>query len=142
MIKDQQDIQELTGTFMEGRYILIADDQEMNLLLLKLILTRWKCRFDMATDGISAMELFNQYNYDLVLLDQHMPGLSGIEVARQIRQDKDPVKAGVICLALTANISAEDEAAFRQVGFNGWLLKPFKEKEIYQEIMKYLPVER
>jgi signal transduction histidine kinase/ActR/RegA family two-component response regulator len=140
MTKSQKDIQEMTGAFMEDRYVLIADDQEMNLLLLKLILTRWKCRFDMAVDGPSAMELFNLYNYDLVLLDLHMPGLSGIQVLEKIRQDKDPVKAGVVALALTANISAEDEAAFRQVGFNGWLLKPFKEKDIYQEIMKYLPV--
>jgi signal transduction histidine kinase/CheY-like chemotaxis protein len=140
MINGQQDIQELTGAFMEGRYILIADDQEMNLLLLKLILTRWKCRFDMATDGISAMELFNQHHYDLVLLDQHMPGMSGIEVMTHIRRDRDPVKAGTVCLALTANISAEDEAAFRQAGFNGWLLKPFREKDIYREVMKYLLV--
>lgn len=135
-----KDIQELTGAFMEGRYVLVADDQEMNLLLLKLILTRWKCRFDMATDGNSAMELFNQYNYDLVLLDLHMPGMSGVEVMEQIRKDKDPVKAGVVSLALTANITADDEAAFRAAGFNGWLMKPFREKEIYQEIMKYLPV--
>ncbi|HEY9261490.1 ATP-binding protein, partial [Chitinophaga sp.] len=139
MTNSQKDIHEMTGSFMEGRYVLIADDQEMNLLLLKLILTRWKCRFDMATDGIGAMELFNQYNYDLVLLDLHMPGLTGIEVMEQIRRDKDPVKAAVPGLALTANITAEDKAAFIRVGFNGWLLKPFREKEIYQEIMKHVP---
>lgn len=140
MNKRPKDIQETTGAFMEGRYVLIADDQEMNLLLLKLILTRWKCRFDMATDGKGALELFNQYNYDLVLLDLHMPGKSGVEVMEEIRKDKDPGKAAVITLALTANITAEDEAAFLKAGFNGWLLKPFREKDIYKVIMEHLPV--
>jgi signal transduction histidine kinase/ActR/RegA family two-component response regulator len=140
MTSAPKDIQEMTGAFMEGRYILIADDQEMNLLLLKLILTRWKCRFDMAIDGESAIALFRQYNYDLVLLDLHMPTMSGLEVMEQIRQDTDPVKAAVVSLALTANITAEDESDFRKAGFNGWLLKPFREKDIYREIMKYVKV--
>lgn len=131
---------EMVGAHMEGRYVLIADDQEMNLLLLKLILTRWKCRFDMATDGQAALELFQQYNYDLVLLDLHMPGLNGIEVMEHIRKDNDPGKAGVVTLALTANISADDEAAFIKAGFNGWLLKPFREKDIYKVIMEHLSV--
>lgn len=130
---------EMLGAHMEGRYVLIADDQEMNLLLLKMILTRWKCRFDMATDGRAALELFQQYSYDLVLLDLHMPELNGIEVMEQIRKNNDPGKAGVVTLALTANISADDEAAFAKAGFNGWLLKPFREKDIYKAIMERLP---
>ncbi|MFY0255444.1 ATP-binding protein [Chitinophaga sp. 30R24] len=128
----------VTGAHMEGRYVLIADDQEMNLLLLKLILTRWKCRFDMATDGESAWQLLIRNNYDLVLLDMHMPGMSGVEVVERIRKMKDPEKAGVVALALTANITADDEAAFRRAGFNGWLLKPFREKDIYQVIIQHL----
>lgn len=131
---------EMVGAHMEGRYVLVADDQEMNLLLLKMILTRWKCRFDMATDGQTALELFQQYSYDLVLLDLHMPKLNGIEVMEQIRKNSDPGKAGVITLALTANISASDEEAFVKAGFNGWLLKPFREKDIYKAIMEHLPV--
>lgn len=131
---------DLTGAHMEGRYVLVADDQEMNLLLLKLILTRWKCRFDMATDGQAAVELFKENHYDLVLLDLHMPLLDGIQVLEEIRKDKDPEKAAVVALALTANISAEDEAAFRKAGFNGWLMKPFREKDIYKAIMKHLEV--
>lgn len=137
--KTPKDVQETTGAFMQGRYVLVADDQEMNLLLLKLILTRWKCRFDMATDGESAISLFHQYDYDLVLLDMHMPGMSGIDVLEQIRQDKDPKKANVVALALTANLTEDEENAFRRAGFNGWLMKPFREKDIYGEIMKYLP---
>lgn len=135
-----KDVEETTGAFMEGKYVLIADDQEMNLLLLKMILTRWKCRFDMAINGRIALELFQQNNYDLVLLDLNMPGLMGTEVMEQIRNDADPGKAAVVGLALSANLSAADEDAIRKSGFNGWLLKPFREKDIYAAIMKYLKV--
>jgi signal transduction histidine kinase/ActR/RegA family two-component response regulator len=138
--KNTNELHETVGASMEGRYVLVADDQEMNLLLLKMILTRWKCRFDMATSGTAALELFHQYHYDLVLLDIHMPEMGGLEVAENIRKDKDPEKAATIVLALTANITASDEERLRKAGFNGWLLKPFREKEIYEAIMKQLPV--
>jgi CheY-like chemotaxis protein len=133
-----KDVQETTGAYMEGKYVLIADDQEMNLLLLKMILTRWKSRFDMATDGKAALDLFHRNNYDLVLLDLNMPEMTGIEVMEQMRREEDPRKSSVIALVLTANITEEDIASFKEAGFNGWLLKPFREKDIYTEIMKYM----
>ncbi|RAJ73917.1 phospho-acceptor domain-containing protein [Chitinophaga dinghuensis] len=133
---NMKDVSEATGATMEGRYVLAADDQEMNLLLLKMILTRWKCRFDMATNGVSALELFRQYRYDLVLLDLQMPEMSGLEVIEAIRKDSDPEKAAVKVFALTGNINPEDEIRFKKAGFNGWLLKPFREKDIYKVIIE------
>lgn len=127
------------GTLMEGKYVLVADDQEMNLLLMKMILTRWKCRFDMAVDGAMAVALFEQNHYDLVMLDLHMPKLSGIDVVEQIRRDKNPDKAKIPVLALTANISQQDIEDFRKAGFDAWVLKPFREKDIYKVIVDHLP---
>nr|WP_295870892.1 ATP-binding protein [uncultured Chitinophaga sp.] len=126
------------GAFMEGRYVLVAEDQEMNLLLLKMMLTRWKCRFDMARDGEVALRLLEQHRYDLVLLDLHMPKFSGLEVVERIRKDADPQKAGVVVLALTADITEQDVRDFRRAGFNDWLMKPFKEMDIYRVIRKNL----
>jgi signal transduction histidine kinase/ActR/RegA family two-component response regulator len=134
----QQDLDQLNGNRLEGLYVLIADDQEMNLLLLKMILTRWKCRFDMAKDGATAYELFKTNHYDLVLLDLQMPHMSGIDVVSRIRTDIDSHKAKVPVLVLTADISRQDEEAFRKAGFNDWMLKPFKEKDIYKVIVKNL----
>lgn len=129
---------EKTGARMADKYVLVADDQEMNLLLLKMILTRWQCRFDMAVDGSIAWELFQQNNYDLVLLDLQMPKMSGIDVVQKIRQDKDSRKAKVPVLALTADISQQDMIDFRKAGFNDWLLKPTREKDIYATMVKYV----
>lgn len=138
VVVTQQDIEQLNGHRLEGLYVLIADDQEMNLLLLKIMLTRWKCRFDMAKDGATAYELFQTNNYDLVLLDFQMPRLSGIDVVSRIRTDTDPQKAKVPVIVLTADISKQDEDSFRKAGFNDWMLKPFREKDMYRMIVKHV----
>jgi signal transduction histidine kinase/ActR/RegA family two-component response regulator len=138
VVVTQQDLEQLDGNHLQGLYVLIADDQEMNLLLLKIMLTRWKCRFDMAKDGATAYELFQANNYDLVLLDLQMPGLSGIDVIGRIRTDADHRKAHVPVIVLTADISHQDEETFRKAGFNDWLLKPFREKELHRTIVKNL----
>jgi CheY-like chemotaxis protein len=126
------------GEGMADKYVLIADDQEMNLLLLKMILTRWQCRFDMAVNGEIAWNLFQQHHYDIVLLDLQMPEMSGMEVIQRIRKDNDPQKSQVPVLVLTADISQQDIIDFRKAGFNDWLLKPTREKDIYETMMKYV----
>ncbi|GAA0524527.1 ATP-binding protein [Chitinophaga japonensis] len=138
VVVTQEDVEKLNGNQLEGLYVLIADDQEMNLLLLKMILTRWKCRFDMAKDGATAYELFKTNRYDLVLLDLQMPQMSGVDVVSRIRTDVDSRKAKVPVLVLTADITRQDEESFRKAGFNDWMLKPFREKDIYKVIVKNL----
>jgi CheY-like chemotaxis protein/nitrogen-specific signal transduction histidine kinase len=134
-----REVEQMTGHFLEGRYVLVADDQEMNLILIEKILTRWKCRFDKAPDGAVAYELFNSNNYDMVLLDLQMPRMSGIEVVKRIRLDKDPIKANIPVLALTADTTLPDNDAFLEVGFDDYLLKPFKERDIYNVMIRHLP---
>jgi len=133
-----REIEQMNAGFMEGRYVLVADDQEMNLVLLEKILTRWKCKFDTAPDGKEAYDLFCAKNYDMVLLDLQMPIMSGIEVVRRIREDKDAVRANIPVLALTADTTLPDNDAFLEVGFDDYLLKPFRERDIYNVIVKHL----
>lgn len=123
---------------MEGVYVLVADDQEMNLLLMKMLLTRWKCRFDMARDGKTAHDLFESNQYDLVLLDLQMPNLSGIDVVKHIRASHDREKAAVPVLAITADVTQDDEKVLKEAGFSDWAQKPFKEKDLYNTIAKHL----
>jgi CheY-like chemotaxis protein len=135
----QREVEQMTGHFLEGRYVLVADDQEMNLILIEKILTRWKCRFDKAPDGAVAYDLFCANNYDMVLLDLQMPRMSGIEVVKRIRMDLDPGKANIPVLALTADTTLPDNDAFLEVGFDDYLLKPFKERDIYNVMIRHLP---
>jgi CheY-like chemotaxis protein len=123
---------------MKGLYILVADDQEMNLALMEKILTRWQCRFDKAPDGVTAYELFVSNNYDMVLLDLQMPRMTGLEVVKRIREHKDPAKAQVPVLALTADTTMPGNQVFINAGFNDYLLKPFREKDIYNVILRHI----
>lgn len=139
MLITQRDVEHMSGNFMEGLYVLVADDQEMNLILIEKILSRWKCRFDKACDGKEAYDLFCTNNYDMVLLDLQMPRMSGIEVVKRIRADKDSIRANVPVLALTADTTIPDNDAFLDVGFDDYLLKPFRERDIYKVVAKQLP---
>lgn len=139
LIITQKEIEQMaTGQFMKGRYILVADDQEMNLALMEKILTRWQCRFDKAPDGMAAYELFVNNNYDMVLLDLQMPRMTGLEVVRRIRGDKEPQKAHIPVLALTADTTMPSNREFIEAGFDDYLLKPFREKDIYNVIIRHL----
>lgn len=136
---ERKEVEDMTGSFMEGRYILVADDQEMNLLLLTRILSRWKCKFDKASDGIAAYDLFSKYEYDIVLLDVQMPGMTGLEVVKKIREDHDAMKAKIPVLAITSDITLRENSRYRDVGFTDCMLKPFRERDIYNMIIRHLP---
>ncbi|MBW8687944.1 response regulator [Chitinophaga rhizophila] len=138
IITQREAEQMATGQFMKDRYVLVADDQEMNLALMERILTRWQCRFDKATDGEVAYELFVKNKYDIILLDLQMPGMTGLEVVRRIREDKEPIKAHTPVLALTADTAIPASREFIEAGFNDYLLKPFREREIYKVIIRHL----
>ncbi len=139
LVITRREQEEMTGSFMEGRNILVADDQEMNLVLLSHILSRWKCNFDKAKDGIAAYELFSRHEYDMVLLDIQMPGMTGLEVVRKIREDRNVLKANVPVLAITSDITLTENSRYRDLGFNDCMLKPFREKDIYNTIIRHLP---
>ena len=138
IVVTQQEISQTTGQLMKDRYVLVADDQEMNLALMDKILTRWQCRFDKAPDGVAAYELFVCNNYDMVLLDLQMPRMTGVEVVKRIREDKEPTKAQIPVLALTADATMPANQEFIDAGFDDYLLKPFREKEIYNVIIRHL----
>lgn len=135
----RKEVEDMTGSFMEGRHVLVADDQEMNLLLLTRILSRWKCKFDKAADGIAAYDLFSKYDYDIVLLDVQMPGMTGPEVVKKIREDRDAMKAKIPVLAITSDITLRENSRYIDLGFTDCMLKPFRERDIYNTIIRHLP---
>ena len=137
LIITQREIEQSDGHLMEGRHVLVADDQEMNLLLISKILTRWKCTFDKAADGAIAWELFCSKQYDMVLLDVQMPRMTGMEVVQKIREQHDSQVANTPVLAITSDTTMKEK--FREAGFNDCLLKPFREKDIYNTIIRHLP---
>ncbi|MEO9894352.1 response regulator [Aurantibacter sp.] len=114
----------------EGLHILIVEDNKINQVITKKMLTKKGITSDIASNGHEAVELAGKNQYDAILMDIHMPGISGDEATIQIREF-DP---STPIIALTA-ISLDDSLeVFYAAGCNDVVTKPFKPEIFYQKI--------
>jgi len=120
--------------------ILVAEDNEINALLARALLTRLGHYPTMASTGEAAVESWLAARaagtpYDLVLMDVQMPGMDGLEAARRIRSTEAESKmAPTRILALTANAFPEDREAALTAGMNDLLVKPLDPERLRQAI--------
>lgn len=123
---------------LEGKRILLADDNKMNILLAQTVIKKYKMIIDAAYDGKEALELFKKNNYDLLLTDIQMPEMGGIELTRIIRAYDDKAKAKMPILGVTANVLEEDRKKYIDSGIDDLVLKPFSEKDLIDKMAFYL----
>ncbi|QPH41310.1 ATP-binding protein [Pedobacter endophyticus] len=123
---------------LEGKKVLIADDNLLNILLATTILKKYNIAFDAVYNGKEALELFSENNYDLVLTDIQMPEMGGLELTHKIRSINDKRKQHVPILGVTANVMQEDREKYLQSGINELVLKPFMEQELIEKIVKFV----
>jgi PAS domain S-box-containing protein len=123
-----------------GLSILVAEDNEINALLMRSLLTRLGHHAVIAIHGEAALESWLAAKsagtpYDLVLMDVQMPRLDGIEVAKRIRADEagQPGRRTPI-LALTANALVEDRYACFEAGMDGFLIKPLDQEKLEEAL--------
>ncbi|WFU24836.1 ATP-binding protein [Bradyrhizobium sp. CB1717] len=122
---------EATGAApVKGLSILVAEDNEINALLMRSLLTKLGHRVVIAVHGEAALESWLAASsagtpYDLVLMDIQMPQLDGIEATKRIRTHEATIGGRhTPILALTANTLVEDRYACFEAGMNGFLIKP------------------
>jgi CheY-like chemotaxis protein len=103
-----------------GKRVLLVEDNPINALLARALLTREGCEIDHAAGGEEAIAAVKVGAYDLILMDMRMPGLSGVETAQALRG------SGVTTpiVALTANAFEDDRHACLAAGMNDFLVKP------------------
>ena len=121
------------GQPLLGRRILLAEDNEINALLVERQLTRLGAQLVRARDGAEAVALAceNMGKLDTVITDIRMPGVDGLTAARQIRAaERKSGAERVRIIALTANVSEEDREAALRAGMDGFLAKPVDLKEM------------
>jgi PAS domain S-box-containing protein len=123
-----------------GLSILVAEDNEINALLMRSLLTRLGHHAVIAIHGEAALESWLAAKsagtpYDLVLMDVQMPRLDGIEVTKRIRADEagQPGRRTPI-LALTANALVEDRYACFEAGMDGFLIKPLDREKLEEAL--------
>lgn len=103
-----------------GKRVLLVEDNPINALLARALLTREGCEVDHASGGGEAIAAIKVGSYDLILMDMRMPGLTGVETARALRE----LGVTTPIVALTANAFEDDRHACLAAGMNDFLVKP------------------
>ncbi|MDQ2792381.1 MAG: PAS domain S-box protein, partial [Bacteroidota bacterium] len=137
-VADATDAAYNTGRLVGARVLLI-EDNEINRTVARMMLEPWGVALDEAEDGTVALALLTRNDYDLVLTDIQMPGLSGIDVTQRLRQLPNPRRAATPIIALTANAFRADIERYLAAGVNACLTKPYDEATLYQTMEALLP---
>ena len=119
-----------------GQRILLVEDNSVNQMVAKGMLSRLGYEVDIAEQGEVALTRLEEEEYDLVLMDCNMPVLDGYETTRRMRAD--PRWQQIPVIALTANALQEDRQRCEQAGMNDYLAKPFKREDLQVLLEKWL----
>ncbi len=125
---------------LKGVKVLLVDDDVVNRLLGEVILKDFECETDTAINGLDAKNKINKNHYDIILLDIRMPDITGFEVSKYIRFEKKDNDTKII--AVTAGILKDDINRCQKSGMDDYLLKPFKEVDLYNKICKALKLKK
>jgi len=120
--------------FFSGR-VLVAEDNKTNQLLIKILLDEYNLEYIVVNDGLEAYEVFKNSVFDLVLMDESMPNMTGIETFKKIRsyeQSNKLKKTPVV--ALTANVLESNKDKFLKVGMDDFLAKPI-DRDIFESVL-------
>ena len=122
--------------------VLIVDDTPMNLTVAIALMKRTEVRIDTATGGEEALALTQDNAYDLILMDQRMPKMDGVETLRRIRAQESGAnrQTPVICLTADAVIGARER--YIAEGFTDYITKPINSQELDQMMLRYLPKDK
>ena len=91
---------------------------------------------DIAEDGIEAVKMYDNKKYDLVLMDENMPNMNGVELTESLRLD--PAFRFIPVVFLTTESQMQKKQAAKNAGATGWIVKPFKPEQLVRVVKKVL----
>ena len=137
-VNTEMDINEIEIVFndeyLENKSVLIVEDNKINQMITKKILEKKKMVCTVVDNGMDSIKLTKEKDFDLILMDLHMPGISGIEATEKIREFNKTVPI----IALTAITIEENLEEFYKAGFNEFIPKPFNADDFFEKINRVL----
>jgi signal transduction histidine kinase/ActR/RegA family two-component response regulator len=120
-----------------GYRVLVAEDNETNMLLMRHILKKLNVEFDTAGNGHEAVEKLkaDPAGFDLLLLDDRMPVMDGSETLKVIRSD--PQFKGLKVVMVTANVTRDEVQRYFELGCDDFIPKPIDRKEFNRKLIEY-----
>ncbi len=121
---------------LTGKKILVVDDNMINLKVASRLLKDYNCLVDTANSGFDCIDkISNGASYDLILMDDMMPKMSGVETFHKLKENEN---FHIPTVALTANAISGMKEKYLQEGFQDYLAKPIEKTELYRVLVKFL----
>jgi PAS domain S-box-containing protein len=135
---DKEPANEVTESYsgLEGKKILVAEDNKINFFVANKFLSGWGVKVTHAENGKIALDLLEKEDFDLIVMDLHMPVMDGIEATRVIRKSDNPRISNIPVVALTAAIMSENHDKIDDLSINDYVLKPFKPRDLFDKILR------
>ena len=121
---------------LQAKRILVVEDDKINQLVTGLFLKKLNIEYEIAENGLIAIDCIKNNTYDLILMDVQMPLMGGIEAAQHIRQF-DKYKTLPI-IAMSAGVMLEEKQACQDAGMNGFVPKPTNIEQLTSELVRLL----
>ncbi len=118
----------------ENKSVMIVEDNKINQMITKKILEKKKMVCTVVDNGMDAIKLAKEGEFNVILMDIHMPGISGIEATKKIREFNKTIPI----IALTAITIEENLEDFYKAGFNEFIPKPFNAEDFFEKINRVL----
>ncbi|MDO4479404.1 MAG: transporter substrate-binding domain-containing protein [Lachnospiraceae bacterium] len=137
----EEAVEETLAEVLEGKSVLLAEDNELNQEIAKEILQDMGVTVRTANDGIECVSVLSSEpagTFDFILMDIQMPNMDGLKATESIRQLEDPQKSGIPIIAMTANVFDTDKKQAFAAGMDGFTGKPIQIGELTAELTKVL----
>jgi CheY-like chemotaxis protein len=124
-----------------GQSVLLAEDNEVNVYLFKAMLEGQGLEIDVASNGLTALDLAQSRRYAMIFMDVQMPGMDGLSVTRELRRfEAESGRARIPIIALTANAYDADIAGSLAAGCDLHIAKPFTKPQLVDALFRFVPV--
>jgi signal transduction histidine kinase/DNA-binding response OmpR family regulator len=130
-------LQEAAATAVRGKNVLIVEDNKILQRFLASYLEPLGCRYQVANDGIEALEWHEADEWHLIFMDFEMPRLKGSEATRVIREREVVSGKRAVVIGVSANAMGFDLVIAQNAGMDAYLTKPFHKEELYEAITKF-----
>ncbi len=122
--------------------ILVVDDVDMNLEVMKGLLKKTGVQITTATNGPDSIDLAKRNHYDMIFMDHLMPDMDGVETFKRLKNIKDCINANTPVIVLTANAVAGAKEEYLREGFADYLSKPVQGATLEEMVHRFLPKEK
>jgi signal transduction histidine kinase/CheY-like chemotaxis protein len=118
---------------LNGIRVLVAEDNKINMIVTKRFLEKWNVEISEASNGLEALNLFKEKEFDVLLIDLEMPVMDGYEAITEIRK----LNLKVPAIAFTAAVFDDMRGKLLSFGFSDFVNKPFRPEDLHEKICAY-----